>query len=144
MSTAKTPGGARRVKPAAKKPATDRKTRSPKKVAAPRKPAKGPKPDPFRDFVVDQLREVQGVVARSMFGGHGLYRGEAFFGVIYEGRLYFKTDAQSEVAYRERGMDFFHPKPHIYLKHHFEVPADVLEDSEQLAVWARRALAVKS
>jgi len=123
------PGGRRRATPSG---------------AGGQRAAKTPKPDPFRDYVVDQLRDVQGIAARSMFGGYGLFRDKTFFGVIYGGRLYFKTDESSEPAYRERGMDYFHPKPTIDLKHHFEVPADVLEDSEQLAVWARRALAVKS
>ena len=33
------------------------------------------KSDGFLDFVLDQLREVSGVSARAMFGGHGIYRG---------------------------------------------------------------------
>ncbi len=135
-------------KPASKTVADKARKRAPAKPKTARKPseraAKPPKPDTFRDLVVDQLSGVQGVVARSMFGGYGLFRDKVFFGVIHQGRLYFKTDAQSEVAYRERGMGYFHPGPRMYLKHHFEVPADVLEDSEQLAIWARRALAVKS
>lgn len=134
-------------KPAGKATAARPRKSAPAKAAKPRKAAssaaKAAKPDTFRDYVVEQLNGVQGVVARSMFGGYGLFRDQVFFGVIHQGRLYFKTDAQSEVAYRERGMDYFHPGPRMYLKHHFEVPPDVLEDAEQLAVWARRALAAK-
>jgi hypothetical protein len=31
--------------------------------------------------------------ARAMFGAHGLYAGDKFFGILDEGRLFFKTDA---------------------------------------------------
>ena len=33
-----------------------------------------------REFVLDQLSELRGLRAQSMFGGVGLYAGEAFFG----------------------------------------------------------------
>jgi len=46
----------------------------------------------FKDFVLDQLQALAGVDARRMFGGFGLYRDEIFFGIVYRGRLYFKTD----------------------------------------------------
>lgn len=50
------------------------------------------KDDSVKEFVLDQLRDLGGVEAHAMFGGHGLYRGEIFFGILYKGRLYFKTD----------------------------------------------------
>ena len=30
-----------------------------------------------------------------MFGGYGLYAGEVFFGIVANGRLYFKTDDET-------------------------------------------------
>jgi len=74
-----------------------------------------------------------------MFGGYGLYRGEAFFGIIHKGRLYFKTDETSRTAYRERGMKPFRPNARQMLKTYYEVPIDVMEDAEQLAAWAAQA-----
>jgi DNA transformation protein len=56
----------------------------------------------FKDFVLDQLREVDGVEARRMFGGSGLYRDETFFGIIFKGCLYFKTDETTVAAYRKQ------------------------------------------
>lgn len=53
--------------------------------------AKG-KEDSFRDFVLDQLPALGDIRCRAMFGGYGLYLGEDFFGIVYDGRLYFKTD----------------------------------------------------
>jgi len=98
--------------------------------------------DSFKDFVVDQLSTLPELRVKAMFGGHGLYQADHFFGILMDGRLYFKTDTRTRAAYVERGM-----APFIYEKarrtttiHYFEVPPDVLEDREELAAWARRAV----
>ena len=74
-----------------------------------------------------------------MFGGYGLYRGETFFGILFRGRLYFRTDEQSRAEYLERGMQPFQPNERMTLKSYYEVPADVVEDRDLLAMWAERA-----
>lgn len=79
-----------------------------------------------------------------MFGGWGLYRDRAFFGIIFKGRLYFKTDAASRRAYVERGMEPFRPSATQTLKTYYEVPADVLEEPEELVAWAERAARLRA
>lgn len=100
----------------------------------------------FKEFVMDQLRLLPEVSAKAMFGGHGLYQGNHFFGILMEGRLYFKTNEASRKAYVRRGMG-----PFVYEKarqtmtiNYYEVPADVLENSEELLTWARDAVKVAS
>src|SRR5579862_4327503 len=61
----------------------------------------------FKEFVLDQLSALPDVRARTMFGAHGLYQGEDFFAILDEGRLFFKTDAQSQADYTARGMGPF-------------------------------------
>lgn len=102
------------------------------------------KSDSYRDFVLDQLRPLEGVSCRSMFGGHGLYLGADFFGILHEGRLYFKTDETTRAHYRERGMAPFAPFEKQVLKTYYEVPEEVVEDQEELASWAREAAASRS
>lgn len=97
------------------------------------------KNDDFKDFVLDQLDGLLGVNCRAMFGGYGLYWGEAFFGIVHKGRLYFKTSEASRAAYRERGMKPFRPNRKQTLRTYYEVPVDVLENAEQLVVWAGQA-----
>lgn len=75
-----------------------------------------------------------------MFGGHGLYQGEVFFGIIHKGRLYFKTDQASRAAYVQRGMKPFRPNAKQTLKTYYEVPVEIIEDDEQLTTWAGRAV----
>jgi DNA transformation protein len=53
--------------------------------------------------------------------------------------VYFKTDASTADAYTERGMEPFSPSAKQTLKNYYEVPAEILEDEEQLAEWARKA-----
>jgi DNA transformation protein len=97
------------------------------------------KDESFKDFVLDQLSGLRGVTCRAMFGGHGLYQGEAFFGIIHKGRLYFKTDEATRPTYRAKGMKPFRPNSKQTLKTYYEVPVEVIEDQEELTVWARQA-----
>ena len=97
-------------------------------------------PDSFTDYVMDQLHGLGAVSCRPMFGGYGLYQGAVFFGIIFKGRLYFKTDSTTQPRYREMGMTPFRPSAKQTLKAYYEIPADILEDPEQLVAWARQAI----
>ncbi|MSU58221.1 MAG: TfoX family protein [Pedosphaera sp.] len=96
--------------------------------------------DSFKDFVLDQLRELRGLAGRAMFGGCGLYAGEKIFGIIFKGRLYFKTTETTREAYVQRGMRPFRPNVKQRLNSYYEVPADVIEDARHLSDWAREAV----
>ncbi|MBX3334204.1 MAG: TfoX/Sxy family protein [Nitrospira sp.] len=92
--------------------------------------------DGFKDFVLDQLADLRGLTCRAMFGGHGLYQHTTFFGIIHKGRLYFKVTPETIRRYTEQGMKPFRPNAKQTLKSFYEVPIDVLEDTEQLVTWA--------
>ena len=96
--------------------------------------------DPFKEFVQDQLQDLGRLDCRAMFGGHGLYRDKVFFGILYKGRLYFKTNESTRPFYLERGMKPFRPNAKQTLKNYYEVPAEIIEDQEELIVWASRAV----
>ena len=96
--------------------------------------------DSFKDFVLDQLSDLRSVTCRAMFGGHGLYQGEAFFGIIHKGRLYFKTDQTTRGAYLKKGMKPFRPNAKQTLKSYYQVPVEIIEDGEQLCEWAVKAI----
>ena len=100
--------------------------------------------DSFKEFVLDQLRALPDVRARAMFGAHGLYQDEHFFGILDEGRLFFKTDGQSQADYMARGMEPFtyESKGRVLTMSYHEVPPDVLENALELVAWARRAIEV--
>jgi DNA transformation protein len=100
--------------------------------------------DSFKDYVLDQLRGLETVSARAMFGGYGLYHGGTFFGILADGRLYFKTDEESRAEYEKLGMGPFHANEKQTLWSYYEVPVDVLEDDEALVLWALRACQAQS
>jgi DNA transformation protein and related proteins len=98
--------------------------------------------DSFKEFVLDQLGALPDVAARAMFGAHGLYQGEHFFAILDEGRLFFKTDAANAPDYTARGMGPFtyESKGKTLTMSYHEVPPEILEQPQELVLWARAAI----
>jgi DNA transformation protein len=95
-------------------------------------------------YVLEQLAGLGAVSTRRMFGGIGLYSGELFFGLIDDDTLFFKADAGNSAQYLERRMPRFMAPADgpASSKGYFQVPADIIEDGEALAAWARQSVAV--
>jgi DNA transformation protein len=103
-----------------------------------------PVQDQYLAYVLEQLAGLGALRSNRMFGGIGLYSRELFFGLIDDDTLFFKTDESNIAPYRERGMPRFMPfpdRPEAVLGYH-QVPADVIEDAEQLVEWARASVDV--
>lgn len=100
--------------------------------------------DDFRDFVLDQMKSAGRVVERRMFGGVGLYLEGLFFALIDDDTLYFKADDSNRPRFEQAGSKPFCPFPDRpeQAMGYWQVPAEVLEDPEELAIWAREALTV--
>src|SRR5512139_4193250 len=98
--------------------------------------------DPAVDHVLAALGPI-GVRARAMFGGYGLYFGDKFFGIVNEGRVFFRTDDMSRPDYLACGMPPFQPNNRPVgpktVARNFQVPDDVLAEPERLVEWALRA-----
>jgi len=77
-----------------------------------------------------------------MFGGFGIYAGELFFGILHRERLYFRINDETRKRYEKAGMDvFITPARQKTLKNYYEVPLEVIEQRNELAEWAREAVA---
>jgi DNA transformation protein and related proteins len=103
-----------------------------------------PVQDQYLAYVLEQLAPLGSLRSNRMFGGIGLYSRELFFGLIDDDTLFFKTDESNIAPYRERRMPRFMPfpdRPEAVLGYH-QVPADVIEDAEQLVDWARQSVEV--
>jgi DNA transformation protein len=97
----------------------------------------------FLTFVLEQLDGVRQITHRRMFGGVGLYSGEHFFGILDNDRVYFKIGESNVGDYTRAGMGPFRPDPtQPMTMKYYEVPVSVLEDADEMATWARRAVAV--
>lgn len=97
----------------------------------------------FRAFVLEQLAGVKDLRPRAMFGGVGLYAGDAFFGILAADTLYFKVDDGNRGQYEAAGTQPFRPYVgKTMTMPYYQVPAAVLEDADELAAWARASVRV--
>ena len=100
------------------------------------------KDDSFVELICDQLAGLDGVLYKSMFGGYGLYCGSMFFGIVYDGRLYFKTDDATRARYEAWESEPFQPNAKQTLRSYYEVPGDLFDDATQLLELAEEAVDV--
>jgi DNA transformation protein len=101
--------------------------------------------DEFEDFVIDQLSAWGDVSVRRMFGGAGLYCEGKMFGLISDDVAYLKADDSNRDDFIRAGSSPFNPYPDktkTTVMSYYEIPADVLENRDELARWAQRSLAV--
>jgi DNA transformation protein len=97
----------------------------------------------YREYVADQLSALGPVVIKRMFGGAGLYFDGRMFGLIDDDTVYLRVDDETRPEFIARDMTPFHPlrrDPNKVSLNYFQLPAEVLEDSELLVVWAKRAI----
>jgi len=95
----------------------------------------------FTNYVLDLLSPYGNIKARAMFGGYGIYKDGIIAGVIIKDELYFKADPESCLDYANAGS-----KPFSYdssgktvKMSYWQVPLEVMEDSELLGKWLERA-----
>jgi DNA transformation protein len=97
------------------------------------------------DHLVDQLTPLGEARGRPMFGGHGVYLDGLIIGLIAFDMFYLKVDDQNRADFEAAGS-----APFSYdtksgtntITAYWEVPADVLDDADQLRAWAMKSLAV--
>ncbi len=103
-----------------------------------------PKGDPHR---FDDLFSTFGPIRlRRFFGGEGICAGEIMLGMIFDDRIYFKTDELSRKPFLTEGC-----KPFTFHKSRtgetivtgwYALPDRLYDDPDELAAWARAALDV--
>jgi DNA transformation protein len=96
----------------------------------------------YRTYIIEQLAALPALSARRMFGGLGIYSDAWFFALIDEDVLFFKVDEANRDDYVSRGMKAFMPFPGQPSLGYFQVPAEVIEEAEELTRWARRSVEV--
>lgn len=98
------------------------------------------KNDSFKNFIIDQLQDMDGISVRPMFDGFGLYLDNHFFGIINGSNLYFKTNDSNRQDYIDAGMTPFRPSDKQTLKNYYEVPPEVIEEKEKLYQWVEKSV----
>lgn len=99
--------------------------------------------DGFMEHIHQMLSGIDGFSVRKMFGGAGLYVNGNIFGIVNEATMYLKTDRTNQDDFIKKGMERFKPfKDRPMNMPYFEVPPEVLEDSEVLKEWSLRSLEI--
>lgn len=90
----------------------------------------------YFEFIVELLSEIVPIKSRRMFGGVGIYGDGLFFAIIADDILYFKVDDSNRPDYEKQGMAQF------MNMQYYQLPADQLEDPDELQEWVDKSLAV--
>lgn len=93
----------------------------------------------YLNYILDQLSEFGPVDVKRMFGGAGLFHEGLMFGKIGGDVFRLKVDTHNQSDYEARGMRPYHSEKKKKGMPYWEVPADVVEDKQELARWATKA-----
>lgn len=93
----------------------------------------------------DDLFATFGPIAlRRMFGAEGIYRDQQVFGLVYGERIFLKVDKDTRVNFEAEGygpLAYKFKNAEGVLTSYYELPDRLYDDPDELAEWARAALA---
>ena len=96
------------------------------------------------DDIVELFSVFGPVTVRRMFGGAGIYADDTMFGLIADGAIYLKTGESNATMFeREQLAPFTFSKRtgERVVTSYRRMPDRLYDDPDELAVWARAALA---
>jgi DNA transformation protein len=97
----------------------------------------------FLAALTDVLDFVPDLKLKPMFGGTGIYSGDAFFAVAMDEVLYLKTDAQTQAAFDVRGLGPFVYRPRADGGRgmpYRQAPEELWEDPDTAREWVELAI----
>ena len=99
--------------------------------------------DEFRAHIRDLFAGIGPVEVRRMFGGAGVYRGDACFALIVDGAIFMRADAALGADYAAAGADQWvydgHKRGPVAMPY-WRLPEAAADDPDEAAAWARRSL----
>jgi DNA transformation protein len=84
------------------------------------------------------------VTVRRLFGGAGVYAGDTMFALVHDGVIYLKVDAENVAQFDRENLaafSYYTRDGKRGLMSYRRVPERLYDDPDELAVWARAALA---
>ena len=97
-----------------------------------------------RDFLIDLFADFGPVSIRKMFSGYGISADGTNFALALRAGLYFRADDQTIPQFEAEGSKPFQYQTRtktVTVNSYWQLPARLFDDSEDLANWARAALA---
>jgi len=97
----------------------------------------------FRDWVLDQLRDVGPFETKNMFGGTAVLSDGKAFAKIKHGHLWLKVDDTNRKDFEAEGMvQYTYGKNNSRKLNFYQTPGEVLENTDLLVQWANKAKGV--
>jgi DNA transformation protein len=97
-----------------------------------------------RDFLIDLFSDFGPVTIRRMFSGYGISVDGTNFALALRAGLYFRADAETIPRFEAEGSEPFRYQTRsktVTVASHWQLPARLFDDPEELSLWARAALA---
>ena len=97
-----------------------------------------------RDFLIDLFSAFGPVTIRRMFSGYGISADGTNFALALRAGLFFRADEQTIPSFEAEGSKPFQYQTRaktVTVNSYWQLPARLFDDSEELAGWARAALA---
>ena len=97
-----------------------------------------------RDFLIDLFADFGPVTIRKMFSGYGISADGTNFALSLRAGFYFRADEVTIPDYEAEGSRPFQYSTRaktVTVNSYWQLPARLFDDSEELAEWARAALA---
>ncbi len=97
-----------------------------------------------RDFLIDLFSDFGPVTIRPMFSGFGISADGINFALALRAGLFFRADAQTIPQFEAEGSTPFSYQTRaktVVVNSYWQLPARLFDDSEELSMWARAALA---
>jgi DNA transformation protein and related proteins len=97
-----------------------------------------------RDFLIDLFSNFGPVTIRRMFSGYGISADGTNFALALRSGLYFRADEATIPQFEAEGSKPFQYQTRaktVTVNSYWELPARLFDDTDELSVWARAALA---
>jgi DNA transformation protein and related proteins len=97
-----------------------------------------------REFLIDLFADFGPVTIRRMFSGYGISADGTNFALALRAGLFFRVDEQTIPNFEAEGSKPFQYQTRtktVTVNSYWQLPARLFDDSEELAQWARAALA---
>src|ERR1700716_2821659 len=97
-----------------------------------------------RDFLIELFADFGPVTIRRMFSGFGISADGTNFALALRAGLYFRADQHTIPQFEAEGSQPFSYQTRtktVTVNSYWQLPARLFDDSEDLSVWARSALA---
>jgi len=99
----------------------------------------------FNTFILEQLQAIPALRSKPFFGGMGVTTHGLQFAMLMGNTLYLVVDNITRPTYEALGSVCFSyqtAKKTVNVKKYFSVPAHIIEEQDELMIWARTSIQI--